>query len=183
MPETAPSPVGRTLAKPLIRLDAGWLFLLVGLATIGLTILIPAQHDLELAVWNRDSALIVERHREERLARYGKFLEAVRSGDEPALLSLAAIQLNKSPIDRVPLNPKPEPSNVSASIFPHLEPPQPASIPRPAITERSSILTRWSTDDKTRVWLFAGGLICIMIGLLPAAKSAPKSALAPMPAS
>jgi hypothetical protein len=156
-----------SIPVPLIRLDAGWFFLLAGLGLIAATVLIPARHDLAIAEWQRDRALAIEKHRMDRLERYGKYIAAFDQGDESVLLSLAATQLNKSPVDRVPLTPVKNPAQTSASVFPELEP-GPVSIPpKPVITDKSSLLTRWTTNNATRVWLLAGGVLCVMIGLLP----------------
>jgi hypothetical protein len=163
-------------AAPLFRVDAGWLFLGVGLAILGVTVLIPAQHDLDLALWQRDRAAVIERHRLERLDHYGQYLRAVEVGDESVVMSLAAVELNTSPIDRVPLNPRSDPSTLSASVFPHLEP-APAELPgKPAVTVRSSILARWTIDEHTRLWLLAGGVLSILVGLLPASTREPAGA-------
>lgn len=158
----------RRASQPLFRIDAGWLFLIAGLVVLAFTVLIPAQHDLDIALWQRQRATVIEQHRLERIDRYGKYLKGLESGDESVALSLAAVQLNKSPIDRIPLNPHSEPASLSASIFPHLEP-APAVFPgRPAVNERSSLLTRWAINDHTRLWMLAAGVLCILLGLLPA---------------
>ena len=156
-------------AVPLFRLDAGWLFLLVGLAVLAATVLIPAQHDLDLACWQRDRAAAIEKHRLTRLEHYGQYLRAVQGGDESAVLSLAAIELNKSPVDRVPLHPRQDPSNVSAAVFPHLEPAPVELPPRPVVSAQSSILARWTIDEHTRLWLLGAGVLSMLIGLLPPA--------------
>jgi hypothetical protein len=188
-PGQAPAPTPRPLftphhlrraGQPLFRFDPGWLFLLAGLLTISITVLIPAQHDLDIALWQRERAAVIEKHRLDRIERYAQYLKGLESGDESVALSLAAVQLNKSPVDRVPLNPRQNPANVSASIFPHLEPP-PAVLPgKPAVTDRSSLLARWAINDHTRLWMLAAGVLCILLGLLPAARSSrPGSASRP----
>lgn len=161
VPEPAAAPA------PLFRFDAGWLFLIAGLGLIAATVIIPARHDLAVAEWQRDRALAIEKHRMDRLERYGKYIAAFDKGDESVMLSLAATQLNKSPVDRVPLTPVKNPAQTSASVFPELEPGPVAIPPKPVITDRSSLLMRWTTDNSTRVWLLAGGVLCVMIGLLP----------------
>ncbi|HVZ33635.1 MAG TPA: hypothetical protein VG963_14485 [Polyangiaceae bacterium] len=160
------------LPKALVGLDAGWLFLLVGIVTLATTIIIPAQEDLKQADWQRDKAVAVERHRHERVKRYGDYLAAVNRGDECVVLSLLATQLNKSPADRVPLDPPNDPSTTSASVFPGLEPEPFHEPPPPDAGIQPSILQRWTTSDRDRVWLLAGGIMCTLIGLLPGAKAA-----------
>ncbi len=157
-----------SMHRPLIRLDAGWLFLMAGLCTLAATVLIPAQHDLDLARWQRDRAAAIERHRLDRIERYGTYLQAVQNDDECVVLTLAAVQLNRSPVDRVPLSVRAEPGNTSASVFADLEPPPAVMPPKPVVGERSSMLARWTINDRTRLWLLAGGVLCVLIGLLPA---------------
>lgn len=153
--------------RPLFRLDAGWLFLLAGLAVLSVTVLIPAARDLEEARWQRNRALAIERHREQRLNRYGQYLSAVQRGEEDVVLSLMATQLNVSPVGRVPLLDEGDPGRVNASVFPSLEP-DPVELPaRPDADKKPSILTRLTTNDHHRLWLLAGGVVCVLIGLLP----------------
>lgn len=153
--------------RPLIRLDPGWLFLIAGLAVVAATVLIPSGHDLKLARWERDRALAVERHRLERLERYGAYLDAVRRDDENVLLSLAATQLNVSPANHVPVGPLADVSMTSASPFPGLEP-EPLNLPpRPEAGAGSSYLERLTIGDTSRLWLLAIGVVCILFGLLP----------------
>lgn len=170
MDEAGPPP--SVPPKPLFTFDPGWLFLISGVAVLAATVLIPARHELAVAEWARDRALAIEKHRTDRLNRYATYLQAVERGDESVLLSLAASQLNKSPIDRVPLMAASDPGVTNASVFPDLEP-EPVKIPeRPVINESSSLLTRWTTHEKWRLWLLAGGMLCVMIGLLPPSRRA-----------
>lgn len=160
------------IPTPLVRFDAGWLFLIVGVATIAATVLIPAERDLERTRWERDKALAVERQRRERVTNYGEYLAALDRHDEAVMLSLTSVQLTKSPGDRVPLADAPDPARTSASVFPALEP-APLVEPVKAWTlRRPSALERWTTNAGTRLWLLAGGVLCVLIGLLPAAKAA-----------
>lgn len=158
---------GEPIPRPLFRLDAGWLFLLAGLAVLAVTVLIPATRDLEEARWQRNRALAIERHREQRLNRYGQYLSALQRGEEDVVLSLMATQLNVSPVGRVPLLDEGDPGRVNASVFPSLEP-DPVELPaNPEAARKPSILTRLTTNDHHRLWLLAGGVVCVLIGLLP----------------
>lgn len=170
----APAPAIRPLIPspvPLFRIDPGWIFLLVGLVTIAVTVLIPAQYDLDVAKWQRDRAVAIEHHRVTRLENYGKYLSAVNHGDDAVLMSLTAVQLNKSPQRLVPLNPQADPAMNSASVFADLEP-APLALPgKPVITDQSSILSRWTMDDRIRVWMLAAGIFCVFLGILPPARA------------
>lgn len=172
-PETPPPPplIRPRLPLPFTRFDPGWLFLAVGIATMAATVLIPAQRDLDMAYWQRDRALAIERHRMDRVARYGQYLAAVDRGDDSVVLSLVGTQLNKSPAAYVPLYDPSDPARTSASVFPNLEPPPMVEPPEPGKNKTPSRLERWTNDSHWRLWLLAGGVLCTLIGLLPAARS------------
>ncbi len=158
------------VTRPLFRLDAGWLFLTAGLALVATTVLIPAAADLDEARWQRDKALAIERHRLDRLERYGKYLAAVQRADEEVVLSLMATQLNRSPVGRVPIMPVDEPARTSASPFPTLEPDALVLPERYPLQQRPSLLLRLTTSDHHRLWMIAAGVLCVLVGLLPPAK-------------
>jgi hypothetical protein len=168
----------RRAGDPLFRFDPGWLFLIAGMVAIALTVLIPAQHDLDIALWQRERAATIERHRQERIDHYAAYLKALDKGDDAVVMSLAASQLNMSPVGVVPLpgTVTQDPTGVSASIFPHLEPAPPTLPGKPIITARSSMLSRWTTSDHARLWMLAGGVLCVLIGLLPGARPATRMA-------
>ncbi len=169
----APASQVEAKPRPLFRFDPGWLFLLSGLAIIAAVSLIPAQHDLQQALWQRDRALAIEGHRLQRLERYAAYLAALRDNDPSVLISLAATQLNVSPVDRIPLEPMGEIAKTSASVFPSLEP-DPLQLPTKPPAEddaqrhKLSILERLSINDSSRLWLIAAGMLCTLLGLLPA---------------
>jgi len=156
--------------RPLISIDAGWFFLAAGVMLIGATVLIPAYRDLVVARWQRDKAAAVERHHHERLENYAAYLNALDKSDESVVLSLAGTQLNKSPADRVPLLPVADPSRINANIFPTLEPEPLRLVEKPDLDTRASTLERWTTDDRLRLWLLAGGVLCLLVGILPATR-------------
>lgn len=56
---------------------------------------------------------------------------------------------------------------MQASVFPALEPPP---VVLPVQTKVDSTLRKLATTDATRVWLLAGGALCMLLGLLPASK-------------
>lgn len=157
--------------------DAGWLFLIAGVAVIGAVVLIPAADDLAEAKWKRDRAALVEGHRQDRLDNYGEYLGAVERGEPSLVRSLAAVQLNQIPADRKPvagLTDDPAsgrvgntPGTADASVFPALEPPDLKVQPR---VRPDSALSKLIENERTRTWLIAGGAVCILIGLLPPAR-------------
>lgn len=168
-PERAPveSPRAGDAAGPLFRFDPGWLFLLAGIAILAATVLIPARQDVVKARWQRDRAIAVEQFRAKRLSNYSTYLDAVNRHDPTVVVSLAATQLNMVPADkRVMLAPS-DMGLPAADVFGPLEPSftdvLPPDPPR-------SLLQKWTTDDKKRLWLLALGGLAVLIGLLPASR-------------
>lgn len=148
-------------------LDPGWLFLIAGVVIMGATIVIPATDSLAEARWQRERALTQERRRHERIENYERYLHALDAGDEQLALSLAASELNLIPEDREPLPGLPRGEPDSATIFSALEPTAIRWNERPV---PDSILYRWTTDDRRRLWLIAGGALACLLGLLPPAR-------------
>src|SRR5690606_28720128 len=138
------------IGAPLFRLDAGWLFLVAGAALLVATVLIPAADDLAEARWHRDRAIAVEKYRAKRLENYSEFLDAIARQDRSLIVSLAATQLNKAPADRLPMLDTTDVGTRSASVFPSLEPVFEAA---PAPQRPESVLQRWATDNRRRLWL------------------------------
>ncbi len=152
--------------KPVL-LDPGWLFLAAGVALLGATVIIPATRDLAEAQWLRDRALAVEAHREARLERYEQFLAALDERDPTLVGSLAASHLNQIPEGTEALPGQRVDALSSVSVFPALEPPP---VKLPELRQVDSHLARWTSDDKSRLWLIAAGATCVLIGLLPASR-------------
>ncbi|MBL8758229.1 MAG: hypothetical protein JNK35_07370, partial [Phycisphaerae bacterium] len=142
--------------------------MLAGIAVLVATVLIPARRDLEETQFYLERGLLVEQHRLNRLERYVGFLDALGRGDESTVLALAATQLNAAPAGSALLVASGEVRGTSASVFEGLEPP-PLDLPQPAA--RPSTLESWCLDATARLWLTAGGALCVLIGLLPASTS------------
>lgn len=144
-------------------IDPGWLFLIAGVAVIMATVLIPAAEDLAAARWQRDRALAVEAHRAARVERYAQYLEELQRPGQALVLSLAATQLNQIPHDRALLVPASSTALTSASVFPALEPPPPRLPERRRV---DSVLARITTHERSRVWVLAAGVLCLLVGLV-----------------
>jgi hypothetical protein len=141
----------------------GWLIFLAGLAMLIAVVLIPASVDLADARQSRDQAHARERHGQARLVRYETYLTALQQHDETLLRSLAMSELNMAPADRLTLLPPRGPGDLD--LFGPLEP-TPVSM-----TTRQrprSVLETLATDRRQRLWLIAGAMLCLFIGLLPA---------------
>jgi hypothetical protein len=157
-------------ARPLFRLDPGWLFLLSGIALVSATVLIPAFDDLRKAEWNRDRARAVENYRKARLSNYSEYLDAARHEDRTLVVSLAATQLNLAPADKQAMLDTTQVGLPPVDIFSPLEP---AFKHPPTPAAPRSTLQRWATDSHIRPWLLGAGGLFMLIGLLPASRARP----------
>lgn len=165
---TLDTPAARPAPGPL--LDPGWLFLVAGVILLSAVILLPAQADLDEAKLYLARVHAAEAHRAERLANYHRYLAAVNSGDDRVIRSLAAMQLNQAPEGQELLMPGDQgnPSGArDASVFGALEPP---TLVMPQAAKNPSLLERWATDSRSRLWLIGAGALCLLIGLLPPAR-------------
>lgn len=149
---------------PVIPADPGWLFLVPGLALVAATVLIPAYDDLSFAELERDKLRVVEQHAAKRLENYSLYLDALLRADEGLALTLAATHLNLAPADRAIIALPGEGTSASLNPFPALEPPPPRM---PVRVVPDTILQRWSTNERTRLWALASGAMCVLLGLLP----------------
>lgn len=157
---------GGIVARGLSRLDPGWLFLLAGLTILSATVLIPAQDDLAEARLQRDRAMAFEERATARLERYSDYLDALSRRDETLVTSLVATQLNLAPAGRSVLPLAGEPDAFDASVFRDLEP---AATPMPELHLADTALRRLTTGRHSRLWMIAGGAMCLLIGLMPPA--------------
>ncbi len=155
------------VARLLSRIDAGWLFLIAGTAALSATVLVPAHDDLAEARWHRDRMAAQNEHRAARLRSYAAYLEAVQRGDEAVALDLAARQLNLAPAGVTPVHVMGDPDPFDATVFPALEPEREAAA---ELSLAGTALRRVTTDPSARLWVIAGGALCVLIGLLPAAR-------------
>jgi hypothetical protein len=155
-----------TETPPLFRIDPGWLFLAAGLALLAATVLIPANDDLQQAELVLAKAKAQRAHSAERLANYSEFLDALNRGDEELVLQLAATHLNLAPAGRQPVLGVGAQNAPDGPIdtFAALEPAPPGEFVR---VPPDSMLHRWSTGDRSRLWLLAGGSLLTLIGLMP----------------
>ncbi|MBX3365098.1 MAG: hypothetical protein KF866_10060 [Phycisphaeraceae bacterium] len=142
--------------------DPGWLFLIPGVVALAAAALLPIQDSLEEVRWQAHRMNLVAQHAEERLDRHRRYLAALEAGDPTLARSLASSQLNLAPPDRRPL--APGASLPPASVFDDLNPPPPDP---PAFAPKRSRLHRLATDQKLRPWFIAGGMLAIVVGLLP----------------
>lgn len=154
----------------LFKLDPGWLFLCAGVAVLSAAMVIPAQRDLRAACIERDKARAVEQWQADRLERYSTYLDAAQNPDGRTARWLVATQLNLVPATSVPIATFTDPARADAGVvaLADLEPPL---VFTPPPTHRISTLERLATGP-FRLWVIAGAAVCVLIGLLPAARKA-----------
>lgn len=161
---------GRSAARSSGGFDPGWLFVIAGVLLLGATVLIPAADDLSEAQFLRERAKLIQQHRQSRIDRYREYLNALSSKDRQLVVALAASQLNEIPADRRVVDgwngTGPDSRAADASVFPALEPP-PLVLPQRRHVE--STLMRWTMEEKSRLWVIAGGAALVLFGLLPRA--------------
>ncbi len=158
--------MARARGKSSPGFDPGWLFVMAGVLLLGATVLIPAADDLSEAQFLRDRAKLIQQHRQSRIDRYREYLNALSSKDRQLVVALAASQLNEIPADRRVMDAWPDARIADASVFPALEPP-PLALPQRQHVE--STLMRWTTQEKSRLWVIASGAGLVLFGLLPRA--------------
>jgi hypothetical protein len=137
-------------------------------------VLIPAQQDLERALWRRDRVLHAEMHRLHRLTRYETYLDALQRGDEAVVHHLALTQLGLTPANTAVVLLTGEGDAQDASVFAALEPPP---LVLPEARTLNSRLARLATGERSRLWLLAGASLLLLIGLLPPGTSVSQTEL------
>jgi len=154
--------------NPSILPNPGWLFLIAGLAILGAAVLIPASEALDEARYARDRTLVSETFRLDRIARYEAVIGELDERQPTLMAHLRAVQLNQYPEGMRPLGEITEdPALASASIFDKLEPPLPEMPAEPMHRTERSYLARLATGQPSRLWMLAGGAVCVLIGVLP----------------
>ncbi|MCB9841860.1 MAG: hypothetical protein H6812_01245 [Phycisphaeraceae bacterium] len=164
------------ISSVVARVDPGWMYLCAGSAIVVASVLIPANHDLAESRAHRDRAIVSADYAARRVARYSDFLESLDSGDETVMTNLAATQLNLVPASKTPLFMLRSSRPDDANVFHDIEPPPPIDFGTEVASPRQSTLEWLVTSDSTRPWAVIGGMLCVLIGLLPAAEHKAESA-------
>ena len=167
-PEPCPLPV-RDACGRMLRSLAGWLLLLPGVAILISTALIASGVELDRVHAERDRVLAVEVYERERLDRLDSYVAAMERPGKDLMRVLEATNLNRFgpgeralPFDRVSTNAR------ARVVLATLDPPRPAILAG-AQPERVpvSLLERWSTNNRSRLWLIGAGAALVLLGLVP----------------
>jgi hypothetical protein len=144
-----------------IRLDCGWLYVLAGLALCAAGVLVPARRDLEDLRRQRDRLADEREIGQERAEAYETFLQLL-ADDDPALVRrLAAAQLNLVPADETPvLVAASRTATVTDWIDRNVRAQRVEPQPPP-----DTLLARLVGGPR-RMWVIAGGVLVVFVGLL-----------------
>ncbi len=144
-------------------IDPGMLFVLAGGAMIAACVLIPALDELEEAEHERDVARAVAAWQAERAAWSSRVLDGLADPDETVVRSLAARELNLAPAgSEAVVTPVGGMSGWSASVA-GMEP----GFSMPVrVDGEESLLGRMVRGERSRLWLMAGGALCVLVGLV-----------------
>lgn len=146
--------------RPL-RLDAGWLLVIAGMALVASVVLVPAWEDLRQVRFERDKLLAMDAQARERIRRQARYLAALERGEESLIRSLALEQMRLVPSGRTPVLEPPPPGPVD--IFEPLEPPP---VVLRAVRPTDSLLSRLSRNDRLRPWLIGLGALMVLVGIV-----------------
>lgn len=145
---------------------ARWGFFLSGIVLVIAAAILPLQADLEWTHHQRDLALIVEQDNLARNASYQRMIDAIQNKDPDTLHLLAQSNLGLIPASRDALvipGVRRDPM-----LFELLEP---APHQRPEFNPRYSRLQKLVLTPKARLWVIAGGIFLVFLGLLPKTKA------------
>tara|TARA_R110000868_G_scaffold119469_2_gene316930 strand:- start:252615 stop:253121 length:507 start_codon:yes stop_codon:yes gene_type:complete len=142
-----------------------WGFFVCGIILIAAAAILPLRADLDWTRHQRDLALVAEQDNAARNESYKGMIAAIDHGNPDTLQLLAHSNLGMIPANRDALV---TPGvRTDPMIFELLEP---IPKPRPEFAPRYSRLEKLVMVPKTRLWVLAGGILLVLIGLLPAAK-------------
>lgn len=146
---------------PLIRLDAGWLFIIAGLVTCIGCVLVSADTELQMLRVQQSLLHAQEQTAFARIRVHEDFLDRLENPDDSLTRRLAATELNLMPTEDEPV------LRLVSYELPTIEwiDRQVERETPKAVLANTSLLTRLATGPY-RLWLFGGGVMCVFIGLL-----------------
>lgn len=151
----------RRTAPPI---DFGWLFLLPGLAILSAAVLIPAADELAAARWQRDRTRTMERAAAVRIEQHRQLVAAIQQRDPVVLRALEIERFGThNEGDTLLASHAPASGLLSAAL--RVDPAPPPPLVRP-----DSLLQRLASDDRSRLWLVAGGAVACLVGFMTAGR-------------
>jgi len=143
-------------------IDAGWLFIIAGLAVCAATLLIPAQQDLHSVTLQRAQLQAHSMASTRRMAAYDTVLDGLQQQDPVVMKRLASNQLNLLPEGETPLLLDASTSDGSLDDWVQKTTRQ---DPAPPPLARDTVLARLSSGPYRTV-MIAAGIFSIFLGLL-----------------
>ncbi len=148
-------------SRPLFRFDAGWLFVLAGLALVGTGAVTSSQRDRHELKQQLEELRHAERANFKLLEAYDRFTQDLEAGDPSLVRRLAAGQLNVMPKAEAPILMAtsvnaPVSEWIDASV--EVEPFEPEPVP-------DTLLARL-TDGPRRLWALGAGAFLVFVGLV-----------------
>lgn len=149
----------RTL--PLFRFDPGWLFIVAGLTICAAGIILPAQQNLDGLQRQLEALRQEELRAIARLGAHAQFLDELDRLEPGLIKRLAAAQLNVVPEGDTPLLLASAPTSpltdwIDSTVDADIRPPPIRPV---------SLLGQMASGPR-RLWMFAGGIMCVFVGVL-----------------
>ncbi len=145
---------------------ACWGFLIGGIILIIAAAILPLRADLEWTRHQRNLALVAEQESMARNASYANMIAAIENQNPDTLQLLAQSNLGLIQPDQ---NALVMPGVRSDPMLFELLEPEP--LARPVFAPQYSRLEKMVMVPRTRLWILAGGIGLVFVGLLPAARA------------
>jgi hypothetical protein len=142
-----------------------WAFFICGLILIIAAATLPLKADLDYTRHQRNLAMVIEKENAARNVSYQSMISAIESKNPDTLRLLAQSNMGLIPATHEALMIPGE--RQDPMVFELLEP---APFARPEFSPQYSRLERLVMVPKSRLWVIAGGIFLVLVGLLPAAK-------------
>jgi hypothetical protein len=145
--------------QPYRFADAGWLYLLAGLALLAAAMLIPGHNQLLTIKASHQRLQQEDQRLTTHLARSSALLESLEDASPDTIRRLAAAQLNVIPADYEPVIIAPNIGSALQDAGMDSSPTTPNDAQHP---RTRSHLSRWTTGSN-RLWFLAtGGFLCLL---------------------
>jgi len=115
--------MGKSLERLLVNLP-GWIFVLVGMSILSISLLVPAYIDSQKLAWQHDLLKLQAKRWSEQEHNYRQFAKALESNDPVVLQQLAVYQLRLKPAGTAQV----DPLMVTTALNPHPGPQKPVPI-------------------------------------------------------
>jgi len=161
-PDSQPAAQNSDWASEIAR----WGFFACGIVLVVAAAILPLNADLEWTRHQRDLALVAEQENFARNESYAGMIDAIENQNPDTLRLLAQSNMGLIPASHDALVSPGYRSD--PMMFELLEP---AALERPVFEPQYSRLEKMVMVPKSRLWVIAGGMLLVLIGVLPAARA------------